>query len=54
MPEKDIIVTAPNRGIGFGLTWAFLSHGCTVTVSGRGEEAVDLKERFVHWRSRLN
>ncbi len=41
MENKIIVITGSTRGIGYGLAEAFLSFGCTVTVSGRGEEAVE-------------
>ncbi|MGB7875550.1 MAG: SDR family oxidoreductase [Anaerolineales bacterium] len=41
MPMKYIIITGSTRGIGFGLAEAFLSRGCSVTVSGRDEESVE-------------
>jgi len=41
MSEKHIVITGSTRGIGYGLAEAFLSKGCSVTVSGRGQEAVD-------------
>ena len=41
MPNKHIIITGSTRGIGYGLARAFLSRGCSVTVSGRGKEAVE-------------
>ena len=50
MLSKHIVITGSTRGIGFGLAEAFLALGCSVTVSGRGKEAVkeavaDLKSR---------
>ena len=41
MENKTIVITGSTRGIGYGLAEAFLSLGCSVTVSGRGEEAVE-------------
>ena len=41
MQTKHIVITGSTRGIGYGLAEAFLSRGCSVTVSGRGEEAVE-------------
>ena len=38
---KTIVVTGSTRGIGYGLSDAFLERGCNVTVSGRSQEAVD-------------
>ncbi len=51
MPSKHIVITGSTRGIGYGLAKSFLSHGCLVTISGRGEEAVkktvaDLKSKY--------
>lgn len=50
MSTKHIVITGSTRGIGLGLADAFLSRGCSVTISGRGKEAVektvaDLKSR---------
>lgn len=42
MEHKHIVITGSTRGIGYGLAKSFLELGCTVTVSGRGKEAVDL------------
>ena len=39
--SKNIIIAGSTRGLGYGLAEAFLSLGCSVTVSGRGQEAVD-------------
>jgi NAD(P)-dependent dehydrogenase (short-subunit alcohol dehydrogenase family) len=41
MSHKHIVITGSTRGIGFGLAKAFLSLGCSVTVSGRDENTVD-------------
>ena len=41
MLAKHIIITGSTRGIGLGLAKAFLSFGCSVTVSGRRQELVD-------------
>jgi NAD(P)-dependent dehydrogenase (short-subunit alcohol dehydrogenase family) len=41
LENKTIVITGSTRGIGYGLAEAFLSLGCSVTVSGRGEEAVE-------------
>jgi NAD(P)-dependent dehydrogenase (short-subunit alcohol dehydrogenase family) len=51
MSPKHIIITGSTRGIGYGLAKSFLSHGCSITISGRGTEAVDktvadLKSRY--------
>lgn len=51
MKNKTIIITGSTRGIGYGLAEAFLSLGCSVTVSGREEETVEkavagLKSRY--------
>jgi NAD(P)-dependent dehydrogenase (short-subunit alcohol dehydrogenase family) len=40
MPTKHIVITGSTRGIGFGLAKAFLSLGCSVTVSGRSAKTV--------------
>ena len=40
MLRKHVVITGSTRGIGYGLAEAFLRLGCSVTVSGRGEEAV--------------
>ena len=42
MSIKHVVITGSTRGIGYGLAKAFLSFGCTVTVSGRGADAVGL------------
>ena len=36
-----IVITGSTRGIGYGLAKAFLSRGHSVTISGRGQEAVE-------------
>jgi len=41
MSTKHIVITGSTRGIGFGLAKAFLTRGCSVTISGRGQEGVD-------------
>lgn len=41
MTTKHIVITGSTRGIGHGLADAFLARGCSVTVSGRGQDAVD-------------
>ena len=51
MENKTVVITGSTRGIGYGLAEAFLSQGCSVTVSGREVETVektvaDLKSRF--------
>lgn len=38
---RTVVITGSTRGIGFGLSNAFLERGCSVTVSGRSQEAVD-------------
>ena len=38
---KTIVITGSTRGIGYGLSDAFLERGCSVTISGRSQEAVD-------------
>ena len=38
---KTIVITGSTRGIGYGLSDAFLERGCSVTISGRGQETVD-------------
>jgi NAD(P)-dependent dehydrogenase (short-subunit alcohol dehydrogenase family) len=38
---KHIVITGSTRGIGYGLAQAFLELGCSVTVSGRIQAAVD-------------
>ena len=37
----SVVITGSTRGIGYGLSDAFLARGCSVTVSGRTQEAVD-------------
>jgi NAD(P)-dependent dehydrogenase (short-subunit alcohol dehydrogenase family) len=39
--KKSIVITGSTRGIGYSLTEAFLQRGCTVTISGRTQQAVD-------------
>ena len=41
MSLKYIVITGSTRGIGYGLAEAFLSRGCSVTISGRSDEAVE-------------
>jgi len=41
MAPKHIVITGSTRGIGYGLAEAFLSRGCSLTVSGRGAESTD-------------
>ena len=41
MSIKHVVITGSTRGIGFGLAKALLTRGCSVTLSGRGQEAVD-------------
>ena len=38
---KVVVITGSTRGIGYGLADAFLSRGCSVTISGRTSRAVD-------------
>lgn len=38
---KHVIITGSTRGIGFGLTRAFLENGCAVTISGREQTNVE-------------
>jgi len=38
---RSIVITGSTRGIGYNLAQAFLERGCTVTVSGRTQAAVD-------------
>ena len=40
MPQRHVVITGSTRGIGYGLSEALLHLGCSVTISGRGEEAV--------------
>ncbi len=39
---KTIVITGSTRGIGYGLADAFLASGCSVVISGRKRDAVDL------------
>ena len=41
MSTTHIVITGSTRGIGYGLAEAFLSRGCSVTISGRSDEAVE-------------
>lgn len=38
---ERIVITGSTRGIGRGLTEAFLKKGCAVTISGRSQKSVD-------------
>lgn len=38
---RSIVITGSTRGIGYSLAEAFLEHGCSVTISGRIQKAVD-------------
>jgi NAD(P)-dependent dehydrogenase (short-subunit alcohol dehydrogenase family) len=38
---KTIVITGSTRGIGYGLSDAFLGQGCSVAISGRSRGAVD-------------
>jgi NAD(P)-dependent dehydrogenase (short-subunit alcohol dehydrogenase family) len=38
---KVIVITGSTRGIGLGLTKAFLERGCAVVISGRSQESVE-------------
>jgi NAD(P)-dependent dehydrogenase (short-subunit alcohol dehydrogenase family) len=38
---KHIVITGATRGIGYGLTQAFLDRDCTVMISGRAQGSVD-------------
>ena len=38
---RTVVIVGSTRGIGLGLAREFLAHGCQVTVSGRGQAAVD-------------
>jgi NAD(P)-dependent dehydrogenase (short-subunit alcohol dehydrogenase family) len=40
--NKSIVITGSTRGIGYWLADAFLARGCSVTVSGRTQAAVDV------------
>ena len=41
MSTTHIVITGSTRGIGYGLAEVFLSRGCSVTVSGRSNGAVE-------------
>ena len=50
---KTVVITGSMRGIGFGLSEAFLSRGCSVMISGRKREDVDrtilkLNQKYPH------
>lgn len=38
---RHVVITGSTRGIGYGLADAFLARGCSVTISGRSQPAVD-------------
>jgi short-subunit dehydrogenase involved in D-alanine esterification of teichoic acids len=38
---KHVVITGSTSGIGLGLADAFLSQGCTVTISGRSNTKLD-------------
>jgi len=38
---KTVVITGSTRGIGLGLARAFLSHGCSVVISGAARQGVD-------------
>jgi NAD(P)-dependent dehydrogenase (short-subunit alcohol dehydrogenase family) len=42
MPNKVVVITGSTRGIGFGMAEAFLSRGCSIVISGRSQEAVNM------------
>lgn len=39
--DSHIVITGSTRGIGYGLAESFLALGCSVTVSGRGQDTVE-------------
>ena len=39
---KHVVITGSTRGIGLGLAKAFLELDCSVTISGRSQDAVDV------------
>jgi NAD(P)-dependent dehydrogenase (short-subunit alcohol dehydrogenase family) len=41
MVMSSVVITGSTRGIGYGLADAFLTRGCSVTVSGRTQEKVE-------------
>ncbi len=48
---RKVVITGSTRGLGYGMAETFLSRGCSVTVSGRSEGAVEsaiksLSEKF--------
>ena len=38
---ENIVITGSTRGLGFSMATEFLRAGCNVTLSGRGEKALD-------------
>jgi NAD(P)-dependent dehydrogenase (short-subunit alcohol dehydrogenase family) len=39
---RSIVITGSTRGIGYSLAEAFLQRGCSLTISGRTQQAVDV------------